>query len=147
MEYSRQILSEYDQKADDFLRESGTEMTIEYDSIVHGFPFENNDADKLDHKKYNITLTRGQRVFKFPFYDSNYNYQNNIEPRPYGVLACLQKYDVGEMKDFIEDYGYEIKDRESFERAENAWKACKDEYQNLYELFGEEWMEKLLEID
>lgn len=147
MEYSRQILSEYDQRAEDFLHDSGTTMTIEFDSIVHGFPFEDEDSNRVDHKKYNVTLTRGEHVYRFPFYDSYHNFKNDIKPRPYDVLACLQKSDVGEMKDFVEEFGYEIKDRKSFERVENIWKACKDEYQNLYELFGEEWMEKLWEID
>lgn len=137
-------MSEYQEQALRFLADSGATMTIEPDGTVFGFP---NDNDGLYRNKYKVTISRNGNSYTFPFYDSHHDYVHHIDPTEYDVLACLTKYDVGSMADFVGEYGYKIVDRESFLRIENIWKSCKDEYQSLLKLFGEELLDKLREIN
>lgn len=134
-----------EQQAVDFLKESGTKMRIVYVDTVQGFPFD--DKDKYPHHKYIVTLKRNKRQYSFPFYNSYAAYQAKTRPSKYDVLACLEKYDVGEMSDFVEEFGYKIVDRKSFLKVEGIWRECREQYQNLRVLFDDEWMEKLQEIN
>ena len=139
-------MTEYEQQAKNFLRESGAKMRVKYVEDVLGFPFDKND--KYPHRKYSVTLTRNGKSWTFPFYDSYANFLDRRKrPTHYDILACLTKYDVGDMGDFVQEFGYEIVDSDSFRRVEKIWKAVKDEYKNLLMLFGEDLMEKLAEIN
>ena len=137
-------MDEYQKQALEFLSEAGATMEIKYVGDVDGFPFD--DHDKRPHRKYRVTIRRNGNSFNFPFYDSYNNWKAKMDPNEYDVLACLQTYDVGEMGDFVEEFGYKIVDRKSFERVEKIWKQCKDEYRNLCLLFDDDLMEKLAEI-
>lgn len=137
-------MSEYQRQAVDFLRKAGATITFERDSVVYGFPFD--DHDRLPHWKWIVTLRRGNKKYVFPFFDSYQSYKDKKQPTRYDILACLQKDDVGEMADFVEEYGYVIKDRKSFLRVENIWRECKDQYQKLLDLFGEELLDELRKI-
>ena len=139
-------ISEYLQKALDFLKDSGTEITINRVGVVNGFPFDNRDANP--HVKYHVVITRGRKFYDFPFYDSTRNFLHNLRPTYYDVLACLQSYPVDEnMWDFAREFGYEIDSRESYERVENIHRECVNQYKALLDLFGEEWLDKLAEIN
>lgn len=63
-------------------------------------------------------------------------------PTPYDVLACLQKYEVGSLKDFCGDFGYD----EDSKKAEKTYKAVVEEFKNIQILFSDEEIEKLQEI-
>lgn len=138
-------MTDYERQAVDFLNESNTEMVIKHVGTVQGFPFD--DKDQYPHEKYMVTLRRGNRQYSFPFYDSYYAYRAKKRPTKYSILACLEKYDVGEMADFVGEFGYEIVDRKSFLKVEGIWRECREQYQNLRALFDDEWMEKLQEIN
>lgn len=138
-------ISEYHRQAIAFLQESGTDMTIHRVGVVRGFPFD--CRDKSPHVKYHVTLKRGDHFYDFPFYDSTHNYMRNLRPTSYDVLACLQSYPVEEdMWDFANEFGYEIDDKKSFDRVANIHRECLAQYNALHDLFGEEWMDKLAEI-
>lgn len=135
---------DYDTAVEDFLKETGTTMDIEYVETVYGFPFD--EKDTYPHKQYNVTLKRNGKEYSFPYYGSYYDYKNNRFPTKHEILGACELYDVGSMKDFVEEFGYEIYDRKSFERVENIWLNCKYQYEKLLELFGEGLLEKLAEI-
>lgn len=141
------MMENYDEQARKFLEESNTKMTIEPVDVVMGFPFDTHRSIKTPHVKYAVTLARDGKSYTFDFYGSTAEYESGEDSTPYDILACVEKYDVGDMGNFVEEFGYEIKDRESFVRVEKIWQACKDQYKNLLDLFGEEWMEKLCEIN
>lgn len=64
------------------------------------------------------------------------------KPNPYGVLACLQKSEVGTFNDFCGDFGYD----EDSRKAEETYKAVVEEFKNVQILFSDEEIEKLQEI-
>lgn len=137
-------MTEYQEQAMRFLKESGTKMTIRRNGSVDGFPFD--DKDTHPHNRYEVNLERNGMSYSFQFYGSYMDWKNDTDPNEYDVLACMTKYDVGTMADFVEEFGYRIVDRKSFNKVEKAWKACKDEYRNLALMFGDEWMDQLCEI-
>ena len=141
-------LSEYEQQAIDFLKEAEATMKIEFTGTRMGFPGEDPDDTKtMPHRRYKVTLERNGTSFSFPFYGSYRQYLDKEDPSEYDVLASLEKYDVGTMADFVDEFGYVIKDRKSFMSVEKIWQSCKDQYRNMKRMFGSELMEKLCEIN
>ena len=137
-------MTDYEKQALDFLKDANAEMKIEYEKDIDGFPFD--DKDTLPHRKYNVTLSCNDKQYKFPFYGSYIDWVQKKDPDEYSILAWLMTYDVGEMADFVDDFGYVIKDRKSFLRAEKAWESCKEQYNTLKSMFSEEMFERLQEI-
>lgn len=139
-------MTEYEVQANEFLKHSGTKMTISRQGEVKGFPFDMHDS--LWHYKYQVTLTRCKKQYRFQFYDSNYNWQNNKRPSRYDVLACVEKYEVPyDVQDFAQEYGYDIDDQQEYKRVKKIHQACKNQYDRLLDLFGEKLMEQLREIN
>lgn len=148
-------ISEYQRQAAEFLQASGTVMSINKIGTVDGFPFDSKDT--RPHDKYIVVLRSNGKTYDFPFYDSAHNYyvnqdrvycgQRAIKPTAYDILACLQSYPVeADVWDFANEFGYEIDSRESFNRVNEIHRECRKQYAALLDLFGEEWMEKLAEI-
>lgn len=127
-----------------FLKETETDLKIRKIDVVCGFP--NDDKDTLPHSHYKITLARGGKSYTFDYYGSYYDYQHGKEPVADSILAALQIYDVGSMADFVDEYGYVIKDRKSFLRVERIWKECKKQYSKLKTMYNETELDKLAEI-
>ena len=138
-------MTDYQQQALDFLKEAEATMTITRNGSVDGFPFD--DKDTLPHRRYKVTIERNGSSYTFPFYGSYADWQKDRDPNEYDILACVEKYDVGTMADFVEEFGYKIVDRKSFLRVEKIWTRCKDQYRSLKTMFGPELMEKLCEIN
>ena len=139
-----ELMNEYEQRAYDFLQETGTKISIEYETTVDGFP---NSDDVLPHRKYNVTLKRGKRKFSYPFYDSYSNFRLKKDPSLYDILACLQTYEPeSDMWEFARNYGYTINSEESYENVKNIFHAVWKEYYGLSELYEPEWLERLGEI-
>lgn len=65
------------------------------------------------------------------------------QPTPYDVLACLQKYDVGNFEDFCCEFGYDTDSR----RAEKTYQAVCQEYDKLCTIFTGDEMELMREIN
>lgn len=67
-------------------------------------------------------------------------------PTPYDILACMEKYDVGTMNDFFDEFGYEIHSANDMFSFMNTYNAVVKEYRDLCRIFTEEQMEMLREI-
>lgn len=138
-------MTEYEVQANEFLKKAGAHMTISRVGEVEGFPFDEHDT--LWHYKYQITLTRNKKQYRFTFYDSFYNWKENRRPTRYDVLACIEKYEVpSTTEDFADEMGMHIDDQHQYKRAEKIRAACQKQYEKLLWLFGEELMEDLREI-
>lgn len=135
---------DYDKQTTEFLILTGTIIEFEFRGIVDGFPFD--ECDNLPHNHYKIRLIRGKKKYTFDFYDSYSNYKSGRTPSQYDVLASLEKYDVGDMADFVDNFGYVIKDRKSFLKVEKIWHACKTQYRELTKMFDTEELQRLREI-
>ncbi len=68
-------------------------------------------------------------------------------PTEYDILACLEKYEVGSMDDFMYEFGYEIKSVKDMTNFINTYNAVVKEYNDLRRIFTEEQMEALREIN
>lgn len=69
------------------------------------------------------------------------------KPTEYDILACLEKYEVGSMDDFIYEYGYEIKSAKDISNFISTYNAIVEEYNGLCRIFTAEQMEMLREIN
>jgi hypothetical protein len=65
-----------------------------------------------------------------------------VAPTSYDVLACLQKYDVGNFEDFCAEFGYNTDSR----KAEKTYNAVCEEFKNIQTLFTDSEIEELQEI-
>lgn len=65
------------------------------------------------------------------------------EPTLYGVLSCLQKYDVGDFEEFCDMFGYDNDSRQT----EKTYKAVVKEYEGLSNMFNEDELQLLSEIN
>lgn len=141
-------MTEYDIQAAEFLKKAETNMTISRTGEIKGFPFD--DHDTLWHYKYQVTLTRHKKQYRFTFYDSHNNWLNNKRPSLYDVRACLEKYEIPYgVYEFAREYGYEIDeiDSKEYKRVKKIRDACEEQYDRLYDLFGEELMQELCQIN
>jgi len=141
-------MTEYEKQADDFLKQTKTRFKTCF--IGHGNYF---DDDKQKRDFYQVTLTKGNEFYSFKFGQSianskrsNWPKENErppgLHPKPYDVLACLQKHDPGSFDDFCSDFGYDL---DSI-KARKTYQAVRDEFLNLSKLFSEKELEAMAEI-
>ena len=137
-------MSEYEMQANAFLKKAETKMSISRTGEVKGFPFDAHDT--LWHYRYQVTLTRHKKQYRFTFYDSFNNWQHNKRPSRYDVLASVEKYDPVDFDWFCSEFGYECEEPEDEKLARKVYKACQEQYDRLLDLFGDELMKDLQEI-
>ena len=116
------MLSEYVEMAENFLSKHNATMEIE-------------EVDVRNRRfVYEVTIERGDKSYTFEFTGSEYDYMHNEEANAYDVLACLQKYEVGTIDDFVYEYDYGT-DKHSISEIMSTYEAIKNEYENVYNLF------------
>lgn len=136
--------NEYDEQARIFL--SNTNTVIKYDYL--DYEQEEKERRKTDWTfgiLYRVKIKRGNRSFSFVFHDSVYNANNGKKPTDYSVLACIQKYDVGSIDDFVSEFGYKFETWEDVKKVQRIYKAVTREYKNVMRVFGDV-IEQLREI-
>ena len=170
-------MSEYTQKAKDFLASCNATMEIKYVGL------EKPNWDDKSHRTYDCTIKTPRGEMMVHFYDSLNNTElcamtvdeylrkhyrlvelNQLDmryrkaaaelkkkkaeaiPTEYDILACLTKYDVGSMDDFMDEFGYEIKCTQDMTNFINTYNAVVKEYNDVRRCFTEEQIEKLCEI-
>ena len=67
-------------------------------------------------------------------------------PTEYDILACLTTYEVGDMDDFMHEFGYEIKCTQDMTNFINTYNAVVKEYNDVRRCFTEEQIEAMWEI-
>lgn len=145
-------MSEYEMRAKKFLKDCKASLIIVYSGTKVNKNW--NEKQKRDCYLVNIVTPKGN--MQVNFWDSFYNTIENInrkasgrsprEPSAYDVLSCLASHDVGDIKDFIAEFGYEVKKRDDFACIKNIYNAVKKEYEDVCRCFTEEQIEKLQEI-
>lgn len=121
------IISEYEQQALDFLEKVNATMKITYIETCKN----NMWNDGRLWRRHMVTITRNHKRWTFSFYNS---IANKESPTPYDVLACITKYDPGNIEDFAWEYGY---DHEPLKRIAQIYNACLKEYENCCRIFGD----------
>jgi len=143
------IDSEYSKQAKDFLRKTGSIMSIVYvDSVPQDSVWGDDKCNRnLMSDKYKVTLKRGHKQFSFDFYGSHYDYERNLRPSHYDILACLSlDYYEGTIDDFVWQYGYEVKSWADVKRIEETYKAVCKQTKSLKRLYDDSEIEMLREI-
>lgn len=82
----------------------------------------------------------------FPTIPQFLEMKRKARPSAYDILACLEKYDVGTIDDFINEFGYEVRKWSDVRRIEDTYHAVVKEYHDLCRIFTPEQMEMLREI-
>ena len=145
-------MSKYVKQAKDFLESCNATMDIMY----LGTEVNKDWNEKRERDTYMVNIRTPKGNMQVKFWDSVKNTIDNInrersrlprkKPTAYDILACLTTYDVGDIEDFILEFGYEIKKRGDFTRIQNIYNAVKKEYENVCRCFTEKQIEKLQEI-
>ena len=135
-------MSEYEVKANEFLKENNIRFsyrgpdvkTCDWDGKLH-FMFKCRFFNRSTKKSMTVN-----------FFSSLQDFCDCKETvTAYDVLACLQKYEVGTIDDFVSEFGYEVNSWEDVRKIEKTYKAVKREYKNVLRVFGD-CMDELQEI-
>ena len=135
-------MNEYVKRARDFLEACNATMQITW----IGCEINKNWNDNIRRNVYRATIKTPMGVMWVKFWDSEYNKERGIEPTEYDVLACLEKYDVGTIDNFVNEYGYEVKEWEDVKRIKNIYNAVKRQYKSLCRCFTPDQIEAMQEI-
>lgn len=142
-------MEEYENKAREFLNSCPAELEVYYSgtSVNHLW----NEKQPRDMYSFVIKTQRGS--MNGLFWDSIHNTQERRSKRKgpkhpgvYSILACLTKYDVGSMDDFMHEFGYEIKSAKDMSDFLTTYNAVVKEYKDLCRIFTPKQMEMLREI-
>ena len=145
-------MNEYVKQAKDFLESCNATIEIMY----LGTEVNKDWDEKRERDTYMVNIRTPKGNMQVKFWDSINNTIKNsdlrrinrsrIKPTAYDILSCLQKYDVGDIEDFICEFGYEIKKRGDLTRIQNIYNAVVKEYQDICRCFTPEQIEAMQEI-
>lgn len=145
-------MSKYVKQAKDFLEFCNATMEI----IYLGTEVNKDWDEKRERDTYMVNIRTPKGNMQVKFWDSINNTIKNsdlhrinrprIKPTAYDILSCLQKYDVGDIEDFIWEFGYEIKKRGDLTKIQNIYNAVVKEYNDVCRCFTPEQIEAMQEI-
>ena len=135
-------MKEYINQARDFLRECNAKMKITW----IGCEINNDWNDNIRRNVYRATIKTPRGVMWVKFWDSAYNTERGVEPSAYDIIACLEKYDVGTIEDFVAEYGFEVNEWADVKRIQNTYNAVRRQYKSLCRCFTPEQIEAMREI-
>ena len=136
-------MSEYEKQALDFLKKNN--ISFKQLDVDAGYPDWDNGSMHYCHKVRFSNKNTGKSMI-VNFWGSVMDFMDGKDTAtPYDVLACLQKYDVGSITEFMCDFGYEIHSYSDAKRLEKTYKAVCREYKAVCRVFGD-CMEELQEI-
>ena len=135
-------MNEYVKQEKDFLESCNATMKITQSSCEQN----KNWNDNGWHNTYRATIKTPMGTMWVKFWDSIYNTERGIEPTEYDILTCLEKYDVGTIDDFVQEFGYEVNEWADVKRIQNIYNAVKREYKSICRCFTPEQIEAMQEI-
>jgi len=130
-------MSEYDEQAEKFLKDTDTTFKAEFWKNGRHFP-----DDEKPRDIYKITLKKGERVYIFNFGQSIAKSDGKTKPTAYDVLASLTDYDPDTFGEFCSSHGYDNDSR----KAERTYKAVVEEWKQVKILWSDEEIKQLQEI-
>jgi hypothetical protein len=132
-------MNNYNKAAADFAKKHGIKLTIGTPDYGLHFP-----GDKDERYIFPCTLSRNGKKYSFKFGQSIA--EGLTAPTMYDILACIQKYEVGDFDEFCSEYGYfPIESSAAFKAAQKTHKAVLKEFAAVNRLFGD-ILEELQEI-
>jgi hypothetical protein len=135
-------LSEYQISALQFLRDTGTNITIQK-AVPQRAPRWHKASDGGHGIHYSVTLENKRGAYTFDFWDSVAAKANGTKPAEYDILACLFVSDKDEtFSDFCDSFGY---DTDSIS-ARDTFNAVQEQSENLRRLFTRGQLQALTDI-
>lgn len=132
-------MNEYVKQAKDFLTSCNATMKITF----LGKDTNRMWGESILRNTYRATIRTPLGSMWVKFWDSIYDTQQGNKPTEYDILACLQKYDVGSLEDFISEYGYDPEHH----NVQQIYNAVCNEYGKVCRCFTEEQIEAMCEIN
>lgn len=144
-------MNEYDKRVKKFLKDTNATVTITY----IGKTVPPWDKSYL-HDTYRYLIKTTRSSMEGYFYDSTYNTELNEKrrrlnhplhtPSEYDIFSVLNIYEVGSMGDFMDEFGYEIKNGQDLGDFIKTYDVVCEEYRGLCRCFTTEEIETLQEI-
>lgn len=139
--------NEYSKQAEDFLRKTGTILSIVYVDTIPAREAWYNNSFSLSVDKYKVTIKRDHKMFTIYFFGSIDMCNKNLRPDAYDILSSLScDYYEGTIDDFVKEFGYEVESWQDVKRIEKIYKAVCRETKSIKRLYNEDEIEMLLEI-
>lgn len=145
-------MTKYEKRAKDFLKNCEAKMDFLYLGCNKNDIWE--DDFSRDNYLVNIITPKGN--MQINFWDSKNNTDKNyqrkrcgysrIHPTEYDILSVITKYDVGDIEDFIFEFGWKFEKKGDFKRIQTMYEECKKEYEDICRCFTEEQIKALQEI-
>ncbi len=135
-------MEKYNKQAVEFLNKTNTTLEIIKAPFGGNKPLWVKYADKFEDygNEYFIRLKNKNGEYRFSFWGSISDRENNKKPNAYDVLACLDTYSDGyEFSDFCNAFGYST---DSI-LASKTYKAVMKQTEKLKMLFNEDELELL----
>lgn len=130
---------DYQAQGENFLRKTGTKMTVKFVRYGPYFPGEKESRDI-----FRVTFTRNGEKMSVLFGQSINDSTGGGDkpPTAYNILACITKNAPRTFKEFCCEYGYD----EDSRKAMSVFKAVEREWKKVNRLFGDV-IEELREIN
>lgn len=136
-------MNEYEKQAQDFLRDTGTKMTVVRKGTTTEF------IKGMTNEIYRVTLKNNNHSYTFDFHNSAHAFQNNLKLTAYDVLASLPVYIFADYDDYCADLGYTAYCDESgnkIKESKKAYNAVIKQGNELTSLFDDDQLNQLAEI-
>ncbi len=136
------MMSEYEKQAVNFLKRNNIRFSV-LRTTVETCEWDNKSHYRHYVRFYNRNTKKSMSV---RFFSSLQDFWDmNEKCTAYDVLACIQKYDVGTIDDFVSEFGYSFNTWEDVRKAEKTYRAVVHEYKGVERVFGD-CLEELREI-
>lgn len=131
-------MNTYEKQAQKFLKKTKTMLSIEYKEC--GSMLWDKKGEQRDI--YEITLSNKNGSYTFDFGASLVDTDTNKKPTAYDILSCLDIIYSESFEDFCSEYGFS----DDSISALNTYEACVEQSEALKDMFSEEELEMLQEI-
>ena len=123
-------MNDYQAQGENFLKKTGTKMTVKFVKYGPHFPGEKESRDI-----FRVTFARSGRKISILFGQSinDSTGDGGKPPTAYDVLACIIKSDPYDFHTFCNEYGYDDDSR----KAMSMFKAVEREWKKVNLLFGD----------
>ena len=142
--------SDWDDKPHDFymvniVTPRGT-MTVNFYDSLYNTALNNLSFDKLYEKRTNHYYESLQLHERTKFIKQIKKEREDRKVTEYDILSSLEKYDVGSMDEFKQEFGYEINNAKDMTNFINTYNAVVEQYRDICRCFTTKQIEALREI-
>ena len=135
-------MNKYVKQAKDFLESCNATLTITYLGKEANASWDETSL----RNTYRATIKTPKGSMWVKFWDSIAHVKSGEHPNEYDILACLQKYDVGTIDDFVSEYGYEVNEWSDVKKIQKIYRSVVNEYKKVKRCFTDEQIEAMCEI-